>query len=916
MMTPEPRKALSGALSDPTLWVRLGAANVAPWLAPSSAAALLTERANALHNSMPVDETAVIAVALARAGGDPRPMVAELLHGDLADLNTALEGDYDGWSDYSNGQIRNNDLKGPFRVLTPFYASWGSREQLAQWRTAPGRESPESQRAHAASGNFRFWENFGSKAQIQNCFAPALEHLNAGRAFEAINPLIKVALTQPDAWLRTIAQQMLIPLGADAAAPLLSTLAGQPHFLPDERIFDSIAQESGERLSAQMTPVRLAAFLAGEALENFRDPETGLAVVNAAIGWSGEQQMRAARVAARMSADVALPPLVWNAMNLPSENERSNATKLLNRIVHSDAALGMRLHHIQSTELNPGQLGWLSDIVSDRLPERGWITDASIGIPVLREAVRSMPDIVGNAGYVYSEPPTARRVSNFSHSMFALKGLFGGELPATTLPRYPHSTFPAFCRIGVDETLSVQLLLEKTIDTAPAIDVAYPKGVTDVELLVLVQAPGFAVALDSKTIRVSRDKPSDVAAFVLTPRNLGQQAIDIKFMMGPQTVGHCVVITEVTADRRGDQAQTIALDPVGDFLPLQGAAQAVLRVKSRPDGMLEWELLKNGTDLQPLGTSPNRFGPKEASGWVEQQGPLIRQMLETELSQPDMAAVLAQLSALGYALLAQIAPLTLAEQLDALQESALLVIDSDADWIPWELLASRPVDPLWGDRFVLIRAPVMTKPPNAAIARPAALSTTLERALLVVGDEIERPNSVAEQTFRGMAQRAEPLLHKADWLALCAAVANKDIVHFACHGRSTPAYHLSYKEGIGGHLFPAQAHALGLKWGAVVFANACSSGATQLLLADFQSFGREFYYAGARPFIGTLGPVPEREAIEFASLFYEQFAFAGLPAGQAMRRARQESRNRFKRPIWLFYSLYGNPSVVRRWSAT
>ncbi len=71
--------------------------------------------------------------------------------------------------------------------------------------------------------------------------------------------------------------------------------------------------------------------------------------------------------------------------------------------------------------------------------------------------------------------------------------------------------------------------------------------------------------------------------------------------------------------------------------------------------------------------------------------------------------------------------------------------------------------------------------------------------------------------------------------------------------------------------------------------------------------------AGARPFIGTLGPVPEEEAIGFSELFYQGFAVQGLSAGQAIRRARQQEKNQFHVPIWLFYSLYGNASVTRRW---
>jgi len=71
---------------------------------------------------------------------------------------------------------------------------------------------------------------------------------------------------------------------------------------------------------------------------------------------------------------------------------------------------------------------------------------------------------------------------------------------------------------------------------------------------------------------------------------------------------------------------------------------------------------------------------------------------------------------------------------------------------------------------------------------------------------------------------------------------------------------------------------------------------------------------GARPFIGTLGPVEESEAVEFARLFYQYFADEGLPAGHAMRLARRDAERIFKAPTWLLYCLYGNAAVSRKWS--
>lgn len=919
-MARKPSQDLARALADPIRPVRLGALRAAPWLDPTGAAVVLTDQIKNATGSQPREDIAAAAIALAQAGGDPLPMVADLLQDSTANLEEALGSDYHHWQSYLLQKLETQP-PAVFNSVMPFYATWRSRAYRPEPDTSESSD-PDVRMAHGAMSDLRFWQHLTiddrsnwMKAVAQDAFEPVYTLLEAGRAIEAATALTQLILTTPNDTIRFIGQMALPTLAPYASAPLLSALDGNAPVQPDVDAFNASARRPEERFPKDMTPKVLAAFLAGEALEQFSDSTTAFSVVNLALAGKPELRARAARVTARMSAEVALPPLTWCALNLPSAQARDDATNLLDRIVANDPALGLRLHHIRATELKPDQLGWLNEIVAEGLEMRGWLADASVGVPILREAVRVMPNLVGEAGYVYSEPPTSVMASNFMRSMSSLRNWFGGALPRVKQRRYPKVTLPSECSLNDKVTLSVQLMLA-TVQGDRSIDVEFPRDKAEVELEVLIHAPGFSAPDDHKTIRVPRDQPSEIAAFTLQPRVLGQQAIDIKFMLGTDIVGQCCAITEVRIHGVPlGLATTIVVDQIDDFTQLHTTAQAVLRVKTLRDGVLAWSLQKPDSGLVPLGRSAAGVTVEQAASFGERQKPHIREMLESELGAAEMTSVLSQLSTLGYELYAQIAPATLKAELDVLQENALVVIDSDADWIPWELLASDPTEPLWGERFVLIRAPVMTRPPIAKVAEPAELSPSLDRALLVVGDEISQPTRLSSLIFRGMAPRAEPILREKDFDELCRNVAGKDIVHFACHGRGQPNYHLSFKAGVSGHLLPGQAHALGLKWGAVVFANACGSATGDLLAAAFQSFGREFYYAGARPFIGTLGPVPEAEAAEFAALFYEQFALAGLPAGQAMRLARRESRSRFKRPVWLFYCLYGNPSLVRRWSA-
>jgi CHAT domain-containing protein len=185
---------------------------------------------------------------------------------------------------------------------------------------------------------------------------------------------------------------------------------------------------------------------------------------------------------------------------------------------------------------------------------------------------------------------------------------------------------------------------------------------------------------------------------------------------------------------------------------------------------------------------------------------------------------------------------------------------------------------------------------------------------VIVGDMINDGTHLHERTFGNYSDRARPPLVEPDWNSLRSTVKDKDIIHFVCHGRGENLY-LSYAADPGSRLSINQVSQLGFHAGAVVFANACRSATASPLLSDFQSFGRAFYLAGARPYIRTLGPVPQSLAVEFSAMFYSYFALEGLPAAQAMRMTRQQAAKTFKRPVWLFYCLYGNTSVTRRWSA-
>jgi len=500
------------------------------------------------------------------------------------------------------------------------------------------------------------------------------------------------------------------------------------------------------------------------------------------------------------------------------------------------------------------------------------------------------------------------------YSAFAPRATF--DAPPEELPRHPRITVDGPCKVGMPVPLSISLLPEADGQTLPAFDVPFPPGAADSTLVVMVYGRNFEVGPDVyQILRVPRQGASETAVFQLTPREAGEQSIDVKFLASTRLVGHCAITLNVSQAVTADP-QTIVLDPVQGLASAAGqGARLRLRISKAENGRLDYISI---TDKDPVprnaGMSPKTIDADAAARWTAQFGPLIQAFQTYDLSPADMRGVLGQLASIGVALLEQILAIALADEIRRLPKDAVIAIettDDDAEWIPWELLAFEASGPLFGDRFTLIRSPVIQEPPGPAPAPDAG--ARLQRALLVVGDNIKsKPDQLPRKIFGKMEAKARPPLVEGDWDDLASRIPAADIVHFACHGGGWPNS-LSYGPNPARKLVPRQAGALGLRHGTVVFANACDSATASLVLAQFQSFGREFYIAGARPFIGTLGPVPENEAVIFSSYFYDAFAVEGLPAGQAMQKAKAQAKSNFKVPIWLFYCLYGSEAVTRRW---
>jgi formylglycine-generating enzyme required for sulfatase activity len=265
----------------------------------------------------------------------------------------------------------------------------------------------------------------------------------------------------------------------------------------------------------------------------------------------------------------------------------------------------------------------------------------------------------------------------------------------------------------------------------------------------------------------------------------------------------------------------------------------------------------------------------------------------------------------------RILPKDLRQLLTSLQGKARsLLVQSDEPWIPWEILCL-PEDPQSevADGPFLCEAFAMTRWLRGL---PQTLTFPLRRIAMVAPRDSELAQAEGEwedlqELARGETRQVGRLPARLENLLENFRRSEYDGWHFTTHGfhRETvpdlDGLWLEEQEELNPSHLSGKARRLG-DLHPLIFLNACSSGRNGISLTSIGGWAPAFLKAQAGACIGTLWPVDDRPARDFARAFYAAFT-AGTPMAEAVFEARQKIRSEGN-PTWLAYTAFAHPRAV------
>jgi hypothetical protein len=345
--------------------------------------------------------------------------------------------------------------------------------------------------------------------------------------------------------------------------------------------------------------------------------------------------------------------------------------------------------------------------------------------------------------------------------------------------------------------------------------------------------------------------------------------------------------------------------------------------------IIEWEnggpisfFLHNIKGLPAWVKTKKNFSLNEIKSYIEVMEFHLRESSACAEKSSSGENVLMRLQSIGKQL-ATLVPNKVREILNTLPVNSVIHIETVECWIPWEFVYDQESQTFWGEKYIIGRQLMVNlddenfQAPVYGCEKPSNDLSSFE-IVNAVGNISEI--NASKDLFNIFIKGNYPQVHtnKADCkqyfsladLKLKASLAR--VLNFTCHCLTSPGgrYLQLGPNEIDHHLYTFMVGELSLNE-CLVFMNACSSGSPSFLFDDILSFGQEFIKIGAETFIGTIAPVPTKNALEIAIKFYRHLLNEGRSTGEALFLAKQESREE-RDPFWLYYCLFGETGVKKQ----
>ena len=499
---------------------------------------------------------------------------------------------------------------------------------------------------------------------------------------------------------------------------------------------------------------------------------------------------------------------------------------------------------------------------------------------------------------------------------------------SVTIERHTRIEFPSECVLEQKVDLKIQLTQEVPEFTRvlEKILLTVGRSTKQVELNVKVTAPAFAIRPYQQQLTVLVKGDSNEVIFTLVPLERGEQVIEIEFFQEATRVGYLLVPTKVRSHS------------------VDESSPKVLSMEDPIDGLKNLESMTVNPDKHTLNVTwieresklLYTIFPANRLGEWEKTIPNIQQQIEDDLrslnafltevvqqgnpSDERWESICFNLQSVGANLFEMLIPSEVAKKVRDWKIGSPVIISTNEQWIPWELMYDG--EDFWGKKFIIARSPRLSDSQDLPDKnRPESKGKRqIKRIVNIVGGDV--PSSEAERATHLFSNLLPPeavqLLAKQPISSLVKAIPGTDALHFTCHGHLEP--HLLQIAGDKNktrieNLLPETIQRLPLEPGSLVFANACASTVPVLTFGKFSSFGWKFYQRGADAFIGTLGAVPVKYAVNFAEIVYRELFNPDekITIGQAVAKAKEVAANE-RNLFWLLYCIYGDPdfSIVQQ----